>query len=112
MPDGTVAGAATLVLTTIDRIRRHLRDLDLEAFLASELHQDAVAMNLLVIGEALNRMPVELRTSVTDIPWQDVIGLRHRIAHGYDTLEFPLLWSIVEHDLEPLERAVRRLSDL
>jgi uncharacterized protein with HEPN domain len=31
-----------------------------------------------------------------------VADLRHRLIHGYDTVNFDILWTIIQHDLPPL----------
>jgi uncharacterized protein with HEPN domain len=31
-----------------------------------------------------------------------VAALRNRLIHGYDTVNFDILWTIIQHDLPPL----------
>jgi uncharacterized protein with HEPN domain len=31
-----------------------------------------------------------------------IVGLRNRLIHGYDNVDFDILWEIVSHDLPPL----------
>ena len=31
-----------------------------------------------------------------------MIGLRNRLIHGYDAVDFDVLWQIIAHDLPPL----------
>ena len=44
--------------------------------------QDAVIRNLEIIGEAANKLSLELHSSLPDIPWADIIGMRNRLIHG------------------------------
>jgi len=37
-----------------------------------------------------------------DIPWIQIIGLRNRLIHGYDSVDMDILWNIVSKDLPPL----------
>ena len=55
-----------------------------------------------VVGEATTRVPQEFRERHPDVPWQDIADLRNRLIHGYDTVNFDLLWAIVREDLPPL----------
>ena len=55
-----------------------------------------------IIGEAATRVPEEFRSRHPQVPWRDVADLRHRLIHGYDTVNFDILWTIVQHDLPPL----------
>ena len=42
-----------------------------------------MAFNVLVIGEAASKVSLELRAEHPEIPWLDIINMRHRIVHGY-----------------------------
>jgi uncharacterized protein with HEPN domain len=41
-----------------------------------------------IVGEAATRVPTEERKLYSDIPWPEVIGLRNRLIHGYDSVDF------------------------
>jgi len=55
-----------------------------------------------VVGEAASRVPVGDRATYSGIPWVQIVGLRNRLIHGYDNVDFDILWEIVTHDLPPL----------
>ncbi len=42
---------------------------------------DAVRARLIEIGEAVKHLPTELLASEPDIPWQQIAGMRNRLAH-------------------------------
>ena len=78
-------------------------DLDTDRVLAL-----AVVRLLEIIGEAATRVPVEERTRRAEIPWSSIVGLRNRLIHGYDDVDYDIVWAIVSTDLPML---VSRLSD-
>lgn len=55
-----------------------------------------------IVGEAASRVPVDERALYSSIPWVQIVGLRNRLIHGYDNVDFDILWEIVIHDLPPL----------
>jgi len=55
-----------------------------------------------VIGEAASRLPEEFRSRHPQVPWRQTVGMRTRLIHGYDTVNFDILWSIIQEDLPPL----------
>jgi uncharacterized protein with HEPN domain len=59
-----------------------------------------------MIGEAANRVPREVQEGLPDVPWVDVIGMRHRLIHGYDTANIDNIYDVVLRDLPPLVRAL------
>jgi uncharacterized protein with HEPN domain len=55
-----------------------------------------------IIGEAAGRVSNERKVKIPEIPWREVIGMRNRLVHGYDSVDLGVLWDTVELDLPPL----------
>jgi len=86
------------IVSAIKRIERLVTDVDEFVFLHSELMQDAVVRNIVVIDEAANniqRVDLNFITSYSDIPWQVVYAMRNRLSHGYDKINFEMVWKTV-----------------
>lgn len=82
----------------------------------ADLDQDrllnlALVRLLEIIGEAANRVPEEQRAELPQIPWPQIVSLRNRLIHGYDEVDFDILWQMVVHDLPPLIEALERLRE-
>ncbi|MCJ7623698.1 MAG: DUF86 domain-containing protein [Anaerolineaceae bacterium] len=52
-----------------------------------------------IIGEAANHVPREYQSQYPEIPWIQMIGARNRLIHGYDNIDFDILWVILNEDL-------------
>ena len=52
-----------------------------------------------IIGEAANRVPEQFREDHSEVPWFEIIGMRNRLIHAYDEVDFDFLWSVVRNDL-------------
>ena len=88
----------------IEIARGHARaDLD------SDRKRNLSLVRLLEIaGEAASRVSPEARARLAAISWSDVIGLRNRLVHAYDRVDFDILWDIVQYDLPPLVSELRK----
>ena len=62
----------------------------------------ALTRLLEIIGEAANRIPDDVQAQYPELPWLQMIGLRNRLIHGYDNVDFDILWVIVQQDLPDL----------
>ncbi len=62
-----------------------------------------------IIGEAAARVPEEERARCPNIPWAEIVGLRNRLIHGYDSVDFDILWQIITHDLPVLIDSLERI---
>ncbi len=74
---------------------------------AAELSKDrqlALALTRLVelIGEAASQVPHSVQAQYSQIPWPKVIATRHRLIHGYDFVDYDILWDTITQDLPPL----------
>ncbi len=63
-----------------------------------------------IIGEAANRVPKDIQDTHSEIPWSQIIGLRHRLIHGYGSIDFDVIWRIVAEDLPPLIAALEKIA--
>ncbi|MBU2498290.1 MAG: DUF86 domain-containing protein [Proteobacteria bacterium] len=55
-----------------------------------------------VVGEAATRVSEATRRAHPQIAWAEIAGLRNRLVHGYDDVDFDILWDIIQLDLPPL----------
>jgi uncharacterized protein with HEPN domain len=65
-----------------------------------------------IVGEAANRVSASLRQQHPQIPWQQIAGMRNRLIHGYDFVDYEILWRTVEEDLPALVAALEPLVRL
>jgi Protein of unknown function DUF86 len=61
-----------------------------------------------IIGEAASRVSAGTRLEWADIPWQDIVAMRHRLIHGYFDIDLDIVWSTVTDDLPPLAAQLER----
>jgi len=66
----------------------------------------ALVRLLEIIGEAASRTTEEERLLCPSIPWTQIISLRNRLIHGYDSVDFDVLWGIVSEDIPKLIAAL------
>jgi uncharacterized protein with HEPN domain len=79
----------------------------------STLVRDAVERNLTIIGEALSRLErVDSETAHQISGFRRIIGLRHRLAHGYDEdIDDSRIWDTVIHSIPDLLGEINALLD-
>ncbi len=52
-----------------------------------------------IVGEASGRVPETFRARYPQVPWQDITDMRNRLAHGYDVINFDILWEVIKDEL-------------
>lgn len=62
-----------------------------------------------IIGEAAGRITPHLRAAHREVPWQLAIDTRNRLTHGYDTVDYSVVWKTVAEDLPSLVPALESI---
>jgi len=44
-----------------------------------------------------------------NIPWQNIIGMRHRLIHAYFDINLDVVWNTIVEDLPPLIKELERV---
>ena len=53
--------------------------------------QDSVIRRLEIAGEAAGRVSEQFRERHPAIPWARMVGMRNRVAHGYDAVDLDII---------------------
>ena len=62
----------------------------------------ALIKDIEIIGEAAYQVAEDTRRYLPEIPWDDIVGMRHRLVHAYFDINLDILWKTVQEDLPPL----------
>jgi len=62
-----------------------------------------------LVGEAANQVPPDRRAAWANIPWAKVVAMRHRLIHGYDLVDYDILWDTIRHDFPALIAELDRI---
>jgi uncharacterized protein with HEPN domain len=68
----------------------------------------AVERNFITVGEALNRLlraDPDAAAALGNYP--QIIAFRNIVVHGYDQIEHPIVWGIIQNEVPRLLAAVR-----
>jgi uncharacterized protein with HEPN domain len=83
--------------------------LEPEEFLANEVLKRAIVRSLEVIGEAVKRLPAELRERHRDIDWRAIAGTRDKLIHDYFDIDYEIVCDIVFSEIPQLQEQIESL---
>ena len=99
------------ILRGCDRILRYVGDHTREEALGDDLVLDGILLNFHVIGEAVKRLPDDLKTAHEDVPWRQIAGMRDIVAHLYFALDHEIIWDAIQNDVPALRSRVQAILD-
>lgn len=72
--------------------------------------RDALLWNFTVVGEAVSQLSDELKAAHPQVGWDDPVRMRHRIVHGYWSVDLDILIATARDDLPAFLEEVRRIE--
>ena len=94
------------ILNEIKEIEAFVSGLDEAAFLRQKLHQKAVVMSLINIGELTKALSPGYQERHDTIPWKSIVGLRNLAVHQYAKVTMENIWITVKKDIPTLKEAI------
>jgi len=72
----------------------------------------AVIREFEIIGEAVGKLPEELKGRRPEVEWQDIKDFRNLLSHEYFGVDLEIVWKIIEDDLPVLMDAIREIQNI
>lgn len=73
------------------------------------LYQDAIVRNIEIIGEAAKKVEESFRIKYPDIPWREMAGMRDRIVHEYNDVDWEEVWKVAAEDIITLKTSIESI---
>ena len=97
------------ILIAARKVLRYAEGFSWESFRQDDRTQDAVMRNIQIIGEAARKLSQEFRGDHSDIPWNEILGMRNRLVHEYGRILVEKVWETVVDDIPALVRQIEPL---
>jgi len=93
------------ILDAIKRIERYAKR-GRPVFEEDELVHTWMIHHIQIIGEAANKLTPTFRKTHRQVPWPQIIKMRHVLVHDYLGIDLGEVWAVVERDLPTLKKQV------
>jgi uncharacterized protein with HEPN domain len=85
------------------------KDMDLETFSKDLKTQSSVLYQIVILGEAVNRLSSEFSNKYPQIPITSIRGMRNRVVHEYNEVDVEILWQVTQSNIPDLLKQVEPL---
>lgn len=90
------------IIKACSLIQEFCQDLDFTAFERDVKTQSSVLYQIVIIGEAINRLSPEFARSNTQVPINAIRGMRNRVVHEYKEVDVKILWEVTQTNIPQL----------
>ena len=94
------------IIEAADAIAGYVAGLTREAFQVDDLRRSATVWRMIIIGEAAAHVSEGVRKRHSNVPWSDIIGLRHIAVHAYHHLDWGTVWTSATQEVPELRSQI------
>ena len=98
------------LINACNLIIKFCANLDKNSFLADEKTQAAVLYQIIIIGEAVNRLTPDFIAQYPQIPFKAIRGMRNRVVYEYKEVDVKILWEVTQFNIPELLAQIETIN--
>lgn len=87
---------------------------DIESFAKRDRSDRAIQMSatyaFIILGEAMRHLSEDTKRLQPEIPWQDIVSMRHKLVHEYGKVDLEILWKAVDIRVPELKKLLTKID--
>jgi uncharacterized protein with HEPN domain len=97
------------ILEGIEKAEDFTKGMDFREFAEDEKTVFAAIRAIEIVGEAVKRIPEEMKKQYPDIPWKEMAGMRDVLIHDYFGIDKKTLWRTIRKDIPAVKPKIRKV---
>ena len=97
------------ILAYVDEVSQYVKGYNFDSFLEDRKTISACSFIISQIGELSKELSEAIQNDNPNIPWISIRGMRNKIVHDYENIDYMVLWGTIETSLPELKRQLAEL---
>ena len=90
------------IKTDLSFIVRHMKNVGLQELNENEVLLDSMLFRMIQVSENAKKLTAEYKESRSELPWNEMSGLRNRIVHDYGNVDLNVVYETLKYDIPEL----------
>ena len=99
------------ILKSISHIQLYTNALSFDDFSSNFMAVEACLYNIQIIGEAVSKLPEDVKEKNPQIPWVLIKGMRNRLIHEYFGTDLNLVWNVIKSELPSFDNDLKKIQE-
>ena len=82
-----------------------------EDFLQDETLKRAFVRSIEIIGEAVKKVPADIKDKYSHLEWRAIAGMRDKLIHDYFGIDYDIVWDVVTTKVPELHQKIKEILD-
>ena len=100
-------GALEKMVVYSNELLFYVNGMDYDTFANDRKTINACAFIIGQIGELVTAISNEAQNEYTEIPWRNIKGMRNRIIHDYEKVDYLVLWKTINENIPQLIESIK-----
>jgi uncharacterized protein with HEPN domain len=100
------------IVNCIDKIEKYSLGMSFNEFCSNDMAVDAVVRNFEIIGEAVKKIPEEVKGRYPDVEWKEAAGFRDILIHNYFSIDKEAVWDTIKNNIPSLKKGISSVLNL
>lgn len=99
------------ILESGKAIMEYIAGMSMENLKKDRKTYSAIIREFEIIGEAVSKLPKDLKNRYPEVPWRDIKDFRNILTHEYFSIDVEILWRVIKEDLPDLISTVKKILE-